>query len=339
MAAMHSLPEEKEGHSKMTQKRILVAGGGGFIGHWLIKRLKADGHWVAGADIKRPEFEGSPADYFHLFDLREYRHCEFVTKGMDEVYQLAANMGGIAWITSHLADVARDNVLINVNMLEAARQNNVKRYLYTSSACVYPKWRQTKTKITPLRETDVSPADPEDGYGWEKLFSEQMAAYYRKDHGLNVRIVRLHNVYGPLGTYDGGREKSPAAICRKVALAKDGDEIEIWGDGKQTRTYLYISDAIEGLVRIMNAGYVHPLNLGTAELVTIDGLVDLVAGIAGKSIQKIHDTSKPEGVRGRSSDNLRLRRAICWEPQVKLVDGLKETYAWIASQVSQRVSA
>jgi GDP-D-mannose 3',5'-epimerase len=316
--------------------RILCTGAGGFIGSWLVKRLKADGHYVMGADLKRPEFEpASPADFFHLRDLREFANCMMVTQQIDTVYNLAADMGGIGFITSHLADVARNNALINLNMLEACRQNNVKRYLFTSSACVYPLGRQMVTDGMPLKETDAWPADPEDGYGWEKLFSEQMCAYYRKDHGLNVRIVRLHNVYGPLGTFTGGREKSPAAICRKVAQAKDGDAIEVWGDGKQTRTYLYIHDCIEGLVRIMQSGYQRPLNLGTAELVTVDDLVNLVAGIAAKRLKIVHDESKPQGVRGRSSDNLRLRRTVAWEPSIRLIDGLKETYAWIAAQVAR----
>src|SRR5207253_1388982 len=220
-----------------------------------------------------------------------------------------------------------------VHMLEGARLNGVKRYLYTSSGCVYPGYRQKSADVKPLKEEDAYPADPEDGYGWEKLFSERQCRHYREDYGLETRVVRFHNIYGPLGTYDGGREKSPAAICRKVALAGRVDTIEVWGDGKQTRSYCYIDDCVEGIYRLMRSDYREPLNLGTDRLVSIDELVNLVAGIAGKTIHKRYDVSKPQGVRGRNSDNTRLRDVLAWEPATSLEAGLARTYRWIEEQV------
>jgi nucleoside-diphosphate-sugar epimerase len=317
-------------------KRILVTGAGGFIGHHLVKRLKAEGYWVRGVDIKYPEFEPSPADEFELLDLRRWDNCLIATRGIDEVYHLAADMGGIGYITAYHADVARNNILINAHMLEASRINGVKKFLFTSSACVYPRYRQNTPDVTPLKEEDAYPADPEPGYGWEKLFTEELCRYYWQDYKFETRIVRLHNVYGPLGTYEGGREKAPAAICRKIALAKDGDEIEVWGDGNQTRSFLYIDDCIEGLIRIMASDYREPLNLGSDRLVTINELVDIVAKIAGKNIKKKHDLTKPQGVRGRNSDNTRLRQVLGWEPQIPLEVGLEKTYKWIESELRKK---
>jgi GDP-D-mannose 3',5'-epimerase len=314
-------------------KKVLVTGAGGFIGNHLVSRLKADGCWVRGVDLKYPEFSPSAADEFILADLRQEVAALESAKGIDEVYNLAADMGGIGYITAHLADIARNNILINVNMLEAAKNACVKKYLYTSSACVYAQSKQHNADVTPLREDDAYPADPEPGYGWEKLFSEQMCEYYRKDFGLDVRVVRFHNVYGPLGTYDGGKEKSPAAICRKVAAAPSSGEIEVWGDGQQTRSYMYIDDCVEGLIRLMKSDFQQPLNLGTEELVTVDQLVDKVAAIAGKVITKRHDLTKPQGVRGRNSDNTKLREVLGWQPQIPLDEGLIPTYRWIEGQV------
>jgi nucleoside-diphosphate-sugar epimerase len=245
-------------------------------------------------------------------------------------------MGGIGFIEHNKATIMHDNVLINVHMLEAARQNRVTRYLYTSSACVYPGYRQQSAAVTPLREEDAYPADPEDGYGWEKLYSERQCRHYLEDFGLETRVVRFHNIFGPLGTYEGGREKSPAAICRKVALASDGDDIEVWGDGQQTRSYCYIDDCVEGIYRLMRSGYRAPLNLGQDRLVSINDLVDIVARIAGKRIGKRYDLTAPQGVRGRNSDNTRLREVLGWEPSISLEDGLRETYRWIAQQVEAR---
>jgi GDP-D-mannose 3', 5'-epimerase len=318
--------------------QILVTGAGGFIGHHLVKRLKKDGYWVRGVDLKYPEYEASAADEFKLLDLRDYKACSEATTGIDEVYNLAADMGGIGYITSFLADIARNNVLINAHMLEASCRNGVERYLYSSSACVYAQSKQKSAEVTPLKEEDAYPADPEPGYGWEKLFSEELCHYFRKDHGLETRIVRFHNVYGPLGTYDGGKEKAPAAVSRKVAYASDGDEIEVWGDGQQTRSFMYVDDCVEGLIRLMNSDYCKALNLGTDELISVDGLVELVCKIAGKRLRLRHDLTKPQGVRGRNSDNSLLREVLNWEPKTSLAQGLPVTYQWIASQVSAAVA-
>jgi len=320
----------------MERERVLLTGAGGFIGHHLAKYLVAKGYWVRGVDVKPPEYEDSPAQEFELLDLRRWANCLQATRGVQHVYNLAANMGGIGFIESHKAEIMHDNVLINVHMLEAARLNGITRYLYTSSACIYPGYKQNTPDVTPLKEEDAYPADPEDGYGWEKLFSERQCRHYFEDHGLETRVVRFHNIFGPLGTYDGGREKSPAAICRKIALANDGDEIEVWGDGNQTRSYCYIDDCVDVIFCFMISDHREPLNLGQDRLISINELVDIVAGIAGKGISKRHDLTKPQGVRGRNSDNARLRRVLGWEPEISLEEGLERTYHWIESQLADR---
>ena len=316
--------------------KIVVTGAGGFIGHHLVKRLKSEGHWVRGVDIKPPEFEDSAADQFLVADLRYFESCLQATDDMDDVYQLAADMGGIGYITANHAFLTRNNTLIDSHMLEAARVSKARRYLYTSSACVYPSFLQGVEDVTPLRESDAVPADPERGYGWEKLFAEQLATYYYEECGLDMRIVRFHNIYGPLGTYDGGREKAPAAICRKVALAEDGSSIEVWGDGEQTRSFCYIDDCVEGLRRIMESGYTKPINLGTEDMVTVNQLVDAVCLASGKSLSRYHDLTKPQGVRGRNSDNTILNEIIGWQPEVALQDGIRHTYDWIAGEIAGR---
>ncbi len=321
-------------------QRAVVTGAGGFIGHHLVRALKADGYWVRGIDLKYPEFGSTVADEFELLDLRRWEQCETAMRGVRgaEVYNLAANMGGIGYIEHHKAVIMHDNVLINTHVLEAARQEQAARYLYTSSACVYPLYRQQTPDVTPLREEDAYPADPEDGYGWEKLFSERQCRHYWEDYGLETRVVRFHNIFGPLGTYDGGREKSPAAICRKVALARDGGSIEVWGDGSQTRSYCYVDDAVEGMRRLIRSSHRDPLNLGQERLISINELVDLVASIAGKRITRQHITGAL-GVRGRTSDNTRLRAVLGWEPAVSLETGMRRTYEWIASQLADPAGA
>jgi nucleoside-diphosphate-sugar epimerase len=314
-------------------RNVLVTGAGGFIGHHLVNYLKARGYWVRGVDIKHPEYEPTVADEFELLDLRRWPNCLQAVRSVDEVYNLAANMGGIGFIETHKAEIVHDNILINIHMLEAARLRGIERYLYTSSACIYPGYRQNTPDVTPLKEEDAYPADAEDGYGWEKLYSERACRHYYEDYGLNTHSVRFHNIFGPKGSYDGGREKSPAAICRKIALADQDNVIEVWGDGNQTRSYCYVDDCVEGIYRLMQSDHHDPINLGQDRLISINELVEIVARIAGKNIRRRHDLTRPQGVRGRNSDNTKLRQVLNWEPQITLEAGLDHTYHWIRDQL------
>ena len=319
-----------------TQTKVLVTGAGGFIGHHLVNYLVSKGCWVRGVDIKAPEYEPTAADEFELLDLRRFDNCLIATRDVDHVYGLAADMGGIGFIEANKGVIVRNNTLINLHSIEAARLNGVRRYLYTSSACIYPGYKQTSSDVAPLKESDAYPADAEDGYGWEKLYMERICRHYSEDFGLDTRVVRFHNIFGPLGTYDGGREKSPAAICRKVAMAESGESIEVWGDGEQTRSYCYVDDCVEGIYRLMQSNFTEPLNLGQDRMISINELVDIVAAIAGKRIGKTHDLTKPQGVRGRNSDNALLRRTLKWEPQISLEEGLANTYRWICDQLASK---
>ena len=316
-------------------RRVLVTGAGGFIGNHLVSRLRREGHWVRGVDLHRPEFSESDANEFLELDLRKPEHCHTAMIGVDDVYALAADMGGMGFISANHVDILHNNALINLHSLEAARQHGVERYLYTSSACIYPEYRQTEADVLPLKEEDAFLAQPQDAYGWEKLITEQACLYYAEEADLDVRIVRFHNIYGPFGTYEGGREKAPAALCRKVALVDSDGSIEIWGDGEQTRSFCYIDDCIEGLLRIMESGYQEPLNLGTEEIVTINELAHMVIEAAGKENIELVHVDGPQGVRGRNSDNGRLREIIGWEPQIGLKEGLTPTYDWIAGRLDR----
>ena len=317
--------------------QVLVAGGGGFIGGWLARDLLARGHRVRCADIK-------PLDEWYqvhevaenlVLDLKDLANCRQAVAGMSRVYNLAADMGGMGFIESHKADCML-SVLINTHLLLAARDAGVERYFYASSACVYAADKQTSTDVTALREEDAYPAMPEDGYGWEKLFSERMCRHFREDYGLETRVARFHNVYGPHGTYDGGREKAPAAICRKVIQAKLSGtrDIEIWGDGLQTRSFMWIDDCIEGIHQIMESEIRQPINLGSSELVSINHLVDVVEEIAGVRLVRRHDLDAPKGVRGRNSDNTLIQHLLGWEPSTSLAVGMRQTYDWIAAMMA-----
>lgn len=317
--------------------KVLVTGAGGFIGHHLVSFLKKQGYWVRGVDLHYPEFKPTDADEFEILDLRRWDNCLQATRGIDEVYALAADMGGMGFISAHHAEILFNNALINFHTLEAARLSGVQRYLYSSSACIYPEYRQESTDIAPLREEDAYPAQPQDAYGWEKLIAERLCLHYREDYGFETRIVRFHNIFGPFGTWTGGREKAPAALCRKIATAKlsGNPEVEIWGDGAQTRSFCYIDDCVEGIYRLMRSSYREPLNLGQDRMLSIDELADLIAAVAGIAIEKVH-VPGPQGVRGRNSDNSRLREQLQWEPQISLEEGLARTYAWVETQVREQ---
>jgi len=324
----------------MKDRTALVTGAGGFIGHHLVGYLKGLGYRVRGVDLKRPEFEPSEADEFLLLDLRRWESCLEATEGVQDVYALAADMGGMGFISRYHARILHNNILLSTHTLEAARENGAERYLFSSSACVYPEYRQEEAEVTPLKEEDAYPAMPQDAYGWEKLVTERLCGHYREEFGLETRVVRFHNIFGPLGTWDGGREKAPAALCRKIAEAKlEGDrEIEIWGDGEQTRSFCYVEDCVEGIHRLMESDHGEPLNLGQDRMVTINELADMIADAAGIEIVKNH-VPGPQGVRGRNSDNTRLKQVLEWEPRISLEEGLARTYAWIEDQVRDRLAS
>lgn len=320
------------------QTKVMVTGAGGFIGNHLVMKLKSLGYWVRGVDIKYPEFNNTEADEFELLDLRRWDNCLQATRAVDEIYALAADMGGMGYISSNHAQILHNNNLIDIHTLEAARVNGVKRIMYPSSACIYPEYLQEATDVKPLKEEDAYPAQPQDAYGWQKLISERLHTHYREDFGIETRIVRFHNIFGPLGTWDGGREKAPAALCRKIAEAKltGNPEVEIWGDGEQTRSFCYIDDCVVGIHKLMQSDYDKPLNLGQDRLVTINQLVDMIAEIAGVQITRKH-VPGPQGVRGRNSDNTRLRKVLDWEPEISLEEGMSRTYAWIENQVRAKM--
>ena len=322
-------------------KCALVCGAGGFIGGHLVKRLKRDGFWVRGVDLKFHEFSETESDDFVVGDLRDQGFCRaIVDRRFDEVYQLAADMGGAGYIFTgeHDADVMHNSAIINLNMLDVCHKRNIKKIFYSSSACMYPAYNQEDPLNPNCSEDSAYPAAPDSEYGWEKLFSERLYLAYRRNFGLQTHIARYHNIFGPEGTWTGGREKAPAAICRKVAIARSGAEIAVWGDGEQTRSFLYIDECVEGTVRLLRSNFAGPVNIGSEEMVPINQLVDLVADIAGKQIRKKHIPG-PQGVRGRNSDNRLIREKLHWEPTQSLRAGLESTYRWIEKQVKQECAS
>ncbi len=319
-------------------KNILVCGAGGFIGGHLVKRLKRNGHWVRGVDLKQHEFAELPADEFVIGDLREQSVCRNVLdQPFDEVYQLAADMGGAGYLFTgdQDADVMHNSAAINLNILDQAQKMNVGKIFYSSSACIYPEYNQMDPDNPKCSEDSAYPAEPDSEYGWEKLFSERLYLAFARNYGMQVRIARFHNIFGEEGTWQGGKEKSPAAICRKIAEAADGGEIEIWGDGLQTRSFLYIDECVEGVLRLMDSDFAEPINIGSDEMVSINRLAETVMQVAGKDLTLKH-IEGPLGVRGRNSDNHLISKTLGWRPTLPLIDGLRKSYRWIAAQVEQQ---
>ena len=327
----------------INNKKILIVGAGGFIGGHLVKRLLRDGNSIIAVDIKSREYwfqEFEDVENHFSTDMKNIENCRKVTKEVDYVFNMACNMGGMGFIENNKAECMQ-SVLINTNLLIACKDFGVQKYFFSSSACAYNKSMQQEAFIEGLKEEDAYPADPEDGYGWEKLFSERMCRHFMEDYGIEVRIARYHNVYGPFGTYDGGREKAPAALCRKVANAKkdNADKIEIWGDGKQTRSFLYIDDCVEGTLRLFESDYPNPVNIGSDEQVSINQMVDVIEKISGiKKLERIYLLDKPKGVRGRTSNNDLVKKVLNWSYETKLKEGLEKTYDWINSETGKHGS-
>ncbi|PKN64371.1 MAG: NAD-dependent dehydratase [Deltaproteobacteria bacterium HGW-Deltaproteobacteria-15] len=319
-------------------KQALICGGGGFIGSHMVKRLKEENFWVRGVDLKYPEFSPTEADDFIIGDLRDPHVCrEAVDRKFDEVYQFAADMGGAGFVFTgeNDANIMHNSGMINMNMLEACHKRNVKRIFYSSSACMYPEYNQLDADHPICSEDSAYPANPDSEYGWEKLFSERLYLAFQKNFGMEVRIARYHNIFGPEGTWEGGREKAPAALCRKVAMAEDGGEIEIWGDGKQTRSFLYIDECLEGTIRLTRSEWTGPVNIGSDEMVSISRLAEMTMRIAGKKLNLKHIPG-PLGVRGRNSDNRLIYSKLNWKPSQPLREGMKKTYTWIEGQIQAR---
>lgn len=317
--------------------RTLITGAGGFIGHHLVKRLKAEGCWVRGVDLKWPEFEDTIADEFIIGDLRRPDFClKMADSSIDEIYQLAADMGGAGYVFTgeNDANIMHNSAMINLNILEACRLNQIKKIFYSSSACVYPSYNQNDPENPVCTESSAYPAEPDSEYGWEKLFSERLYQAYHRNYDIGIRIARFHNIFGPLGTWCGGREKAPAALCRKVVAAVNGGSIDIWGDGRQSRTFLYIDECIEGVIRLMRSGFSGPINIGSEEMITIWELAQMIIRVSGKELS-IRCIPGPQGVRGRKSDNRLLREKLSWEPNQPLIEGIEKTYLWIKEQAEQ----
>jgi len=322
-------------------KKVLVVGAGGFIGGHLIKKILDNGNKVVASDIKPKEYwfqDFDNVENYYSTDMKDISHCRKITRDVDYVFNMACNMGGMGFIENNKAECMQ-SVLINTNLLIASHENKIDKYFFSSSACAYNKSKQQDVFIEGLKEDDAYPADPEDGYGWEKLFSERMCRHFMEDYGIEVRIARYHNIYGPFGTYDGGREKAPAALCRKVinALKENIDVIDVWGDGEQTRTFLYVDECVEGTLRLFNSNYSEPVNIGSDEQVSINQMIDMIQDISGsKKLKKNYQLDKPKGVRGRSSNNDLVKKVLNWSYKMSLKDGLTKTYKWIENEMSQK---
>ncbi|MBC3787711.1 NAD-dependent epimerase/dehydratase family protein [Spirosoma utsteinense] len=320
-------------------KKALVCGAGGFIGGHLVNRLKSEGYWVRGVDVKSNEYGNDNADEFVIGDLRDPIVAnEVVTSDLDEIYQLAADMGGAGFVFTGTNDAAimHNSVLCNLNVLDAAKNKGVKKIFYSSSACIYPEYNQMDANNPTCSEASAYPAAPDSEYGWEKLFSERLFLTYQKNHGIDVRVARFHNIFGPQGTWEGGREKAPAAVCRKVAMAENGESIEIWGDGKQTRSFLIVDECVEGIRRLMESDFSGPVNIGSEEMISLNDFAKMVIKISGKDLT-INNIPGPLGVRGRNSDNQLIQEKLGWAPSTPLAEGVKKTYQWITNQVKSKV--